>query len=252
MVYNSLTDVPHNLREGIDWLIALKGTDGEKNLAAMGSALYDLLADKPVGKKVLPALEQIKPITKQFLEKPGLKGHWSVKRLLGRFSEPMNKTIFMWFKHQWGYYASDYENIIQTEGVKLKDMVENLGKVVHGTEKFLDDIKNPDEYKSAYSSEATWDASCAKNPEACAMVLVGIAPMLYAGLLCLWNASDDAAEKWLVINANERFEKLLKALDYKEPDCKDNLSAAAVRKALCSLDNSVDILYDLAGFWAFY
>ncbi|CDR95427.1 hypothetical protein BBBOND_0205850 [Babesia bigemina] len=44
MVYTSLTEVPHNLKEGIDWLVALKGTYGENNLKTIVGAIQKFLS----------------------------------------------------------------------------------------------------------------------------------------------------------------------------------------------------------------
>ncbi|GBE61309.1 hypothetical protein, conserved [Babesia ovata] len=180
MVYTSLTEAPHNLKEGIDWLMALRGKDGEKNLAAMGAALYDFFEDKPVGKMELPALEKIKSISKEFMENPALNYMWPANELLRRFRAPMSKKGPICLGSCFGAtLESDYKNVVKTKNLTVETIAKKLGKVVDGCEKFLEKIKSPDGYKPSYNSEATWDASCAKDPEACAVVLVGSADAVH-------------------------------------------------------------------------
>ncbi|CDR94419.1 hypothetical protein BBBOND_0107280 [Babesia bigemina] len=251
MVYKSLTNVPRNFKEAIDWLVALKGTDSEKNLAAIGVALYYFLADMPVGYTNLPALEKVKLVSKKFLEKPELKNQPFVKALLDRFSNPMNKTGLFARRSQ-TYTNSEYENVVQTRGAKCETLAKNFGKVVDATEKFLASITNPGEYKSAYSSEASWDDSCAKDPEACAVVFVGIAPMLYTGLHSLRIASKATTNK-LLFDVKHTLGDVMKAVGYKEPGLRASISGSDVLKALEGVDKRVlDIIYDFSGFWAFY
>ncbi|GBE59193.1 hypothetical protein, conserved [Babesia ovata] len=254
MVYNSLTEAPHNLKEAIDWLMALRGTDAEKSLAAMGDALYKFLADKPVGKMKVSALENVKKISKKFMGQKALKDQPFVKTLLGRFKRNTSKTVSLF--HRWfeTMAQSDCENVMEVRGVKPEDITVNLAKAVDGCEKFLDDIKIPNQYKSAYSSGATWSSSCARNPEACAVVLVGIAPMLYAGLRSLKETSAEAANRnWLASYAELKLGKVLTAVGYKEPQCRAKMSGSDVFKALQSVSfEMLNTIYDLAGFWAFY
>ncbi|GBE61205.1 hypothetical protein, conserved [Babesia ovata] len=253
MVYNSLTDIPRNLKEGIDWLIALKGDDAKENLAAMGDAIHKFLADKPVGKMELPALEKVKSISKEFLEKPELKCRWPIKNMLEKLYKPMNKNISGCAKFFRNVDESDYKNVLKARGVKPEDISKDLRKVVHGTETFLDDIKNPDQYKSAYSSEATWEASCAKDPEACAVVLVGIAPMLFGGLRALREASHDESHIFSRSKNKGVVGSVLEALGYNVAERRPNMSGSYVFKAVENVKLKMLItLYDLAGLWAFY
>ncbi|GBE58853.1 hypothetical protein, conserved [Babesia ovata] len=253
MVYNSLTEAPHNLKEGIDWLLALGGTDAEKNLAAMADALHKFLSDKPVGKMELTALEKVKRLSKDFLGQKELRRHPFVKELLRRFDEPMNKTDAMELNHLYSVNRSDYVNVVEAEGIEPEDIARSIGEVLHATKNLLDDIKNPDQYKSAYSSDATWDASCSEDPEACAVVLVGIAPMLEAGLRSLRYVSRAAGGYLSNNNKKQRLEKLMKALGYDEPECRPDVSATSIFKASKNVSfRMLGTLYDLAGFWAFY
>ncbi|GBE60898.1 hypothetical protein, conserved [Babesia ovata] len=252
MVYNSLTEAPRNLKECFDWLVALKGADAKKNLAAMGAAVYGFLVDKPVGTLLIPSLEKVKRLSKEFLEQKELRDRPYVKEVLNRFKEPMNKD-FRRFRDVYGDSKSDYKNVVKARGVKPEDIARNVTRTVSSCEKFLDDIKIPDQYKSAYSSEATWEASCSKNPEACAVVLVGIAPMLYVGVGCLWVESYDDYIFRGTSNRDRRLGKIMKALGFVEPGCRAGISGSDVLQTLRNTDEDlVDILYDFAGFWAFY
>ncbi|GBE60297.1 hypothetical protein, conserved [Babesia ovata] len=253
MVYNSLTEAPRNVKECIDWLIALKGKDGEKNLKALGDAIHKFLADKPVGFTELPALEKVKLISKEFLEQEGLKGQWSVSKLLGRFNKPMDKSKCTgFFKSQSVMYDSDLKNIIQTEDVDAEEIAGDLAHVVNGCEFFLQNVKVPDQYKSAYSSKATWESSCAQDPEACAVVFVGIAPMLYVGLHSLRRTSK-IPFFWESSQDKERVGEILKVVGFKAPECRDSLAPSDVREALRGVGPHIlDFIYDLSGFWAFY
>ncbi|GBE59730.1 hypothetical protein, conserved [Babesia ovata] len=253
MVYNSLTEVPRNLKEGIDWLVALRGTDAEKNLAAMGAALHKFLADKPVGSTKVPALEKVKCISKEFLEQPALKYIWPAREILRKFNDPMYKE---WGSLKWfgDLQKSDYENVIKTRGTKPETISKNLGKALAGCEKFLENVKIPDQYESAYSSEATWEASCAQDPETCAVILVGIAPMLYTGLRSLREASNAQSYCYgSVCMTPINLGDVVKAVGYKDPGCRAGMRDSDILKALKGMSYQMLItLYDLSGFWAFY
>ncbi|CDR95777.1 hypothetical protein BBBOND_0209300 [Babesia bigemina] len=253
MVYNSLTEAPHNLKEAVDWLIALKGTDAGNNLAALGEAVHKFLADKPVGSMKVAALEEVKLITKEFLKRPALKEMWPAQSVLRRFNEVINKepkALHRWFGD---VYDSDYKNIIQTKGLTPETIAQKLGKAVDGCEKFLDGITIPDQYESAYSSEATWDKSCSEKPEACAVVLVGIAPMFYVGLRSVKVACDDEASGAKGFLTMMSLGSVLLATGYEEKLWRAKLTTSHVSKALKDVSYQVLVtFYDIAGFWAFY
>ncbi|GBE60843.1 hypothetical protein, conserved [Babesia ovata] len=132
MVYDSLTEAPRNVKECIDWLIALKGKDGEKNLKALGDAIHKFLADKPVGKMKVAALEKIKNISKKFLKKPCLKKLRHVKVILRKFSKSLHKNPDKRYKRPFHFQPIDNENIIQTKGLTAGTIAEDLGDVLSG------------------------------------------------------------------------------------------------------------------------
>ncbi|CDR97437.1 hypothetical protein BBBOND_0313390 [Babesia bigemina] len=285
MVYNSLTDIPRNLKEGIDWLIALKGTDGEKNLAAMGAAVYNFLApclpervaeevvgdaakgvlNNPVGNpadsKPFLALEHIKLISMGYMWQKELRELWPANVMLKLFIKFIDKK------------PSELANTIKDNP---ETVTEKLGKIVNGCEKFVSDIKHPEQYKSAYGKNATWVKSCSQNPEDCAAVFVGIAPMLYVGLESLRDASQDA-KKAEPSEAGENFRKVLKAvglkdrgssndssdldeaqnrlgevlqaMGYEQRRIRDSMRGSYVLQSLSVLDHDLlNSLYDISGF----
>ncbi|GBE61791.1 hypothetical protein, conserved [Babesia ovata] len=220
MVYNSLTEAPRNLKEGIDWLMAVKGTNIMKTSKAMGAALHKFLGI-------------VKLISMEFLEQEELKDQKFVKKVLEMINGSTDRKP--------GDFA-------KTMGSNPDAVAQNLRYVVDGCEKFLNHIKNPDQYKSAYSPEVTWDASCSASPEDCAAVFVGMAPMLYAGLLSLWDAGRSNPLKWLKRNKKSLAE-VLKAVGYDEPECRTPITASNVINSLRNVDKeSLDRLYNLAGF----
>ncbi|CDR96269.1 hypothetical protein BBBOND_0301730 [Babesia bigemina] len=252
MVYYSLTEAPHNLKEGIDWLIALKGTDAESNIAALGAAVYDFLADKPVGFTKVPVLEEVKQITKEFMEQEQLKDLWPARELLWRFDNSANKHS-SYLGRNFIVDESDHANIITAHGVETKDIAQDLTEVVDGCEKFLTQIKSTDLYVSAYNSEATWEASCSENPEDCAAVFVGIAPMLYAGLRSLRSANNTGALEYIGIKKETNLETILDAMGYEESDLQSDVDRSYILKALRSVNlRMLSTLFNLSGFWAFY
>ncbi|GBE61747.1 hypothetical protein, conserved [Babesia ovata] len=252
MVYNSLIDAPHNLKEGIDWLLALKGKDAKKNLAAMATALHKFLEDKPVGKMELPALEEVKRISKQFMEQKELKDLLPIDWVLRKFSDRIDKTS-IFYRYFGAVTKSECDNVIQTKGITADDIAKDLVKVVDGCDKFLKHMKIPDQYKSAYSSKATWAKSCAKNPESCAVVLVGIAPMLYAGLRSVWDSTIVANKNGHEGDAEKQLGEVLKAVGYKGPEFRAGMGSSDITKALEGVEaDTFPILYDFAAFWAFY
>ncbi|CDR95892.1 hypothetical protein BBBOND_0210450 [Babesia bigemina] len=253
MVYHSLTEAPHNLKEAVDWLVALKGTDAEKNLRAIGAAVHKFLADKPVGKMDVPAVEEVKLISKKFLEKLEFTVMWPTSVLLEKFKRPMNKNPGFFVKAFGFVDKSDYKNAVEAKGLTAEAIAENLGTVVYGCEKFLGEIKTPATYNSAYSSKATWDASCAKDPEACAVVFVGIAPMLWAGLHSLRQTILDEPHRYMSYGVKSSLSDVLKALGYDDDDCLPGVNRPDVGKALSGLKPRIfEFIYDLCGFWAFY
>ncbi|GBE61811.1 hypothetical protein, conserved [Babesia ovata] len=253
MIFDTLKEAPRNLKEGIDWLIALKEGDAVENVVALGAALHRLLSRYPVGFTVLPALENVKRISQKFLEQPELKDQPFVSKLLGRFKAPLNKKPGVLAKYFGNIMESDYQNVIQTRRAKPEVVAANVAQVLYGTEKFLEDIKDPKWYNPTYSGRATWDASCAKDPEACAVILVGIAPMLYTGLRSLKDATEIANKKKPKSKEEKHLGEILKAVGYKEPECQGDVSSVNLLKALSAVDEQVlAVLYDLAGYWAFY
>ncbi|CDR95590.1 hypothetical protein BBBOND_0207450 [Babesia bigemina] len=253
MAYHSLSEAPRNVKECIDWLMALKGTDAESNIAALGAALHDFLADKPVGLTVLPALENVKLISREFLEKPELKDQWCVVRVLDKFKEPMDKNPNVFYKFFGTVGESDYQNVVQTHGVDAEAMTAKITQVVDNCEMFLNYVRDGEYYTPSYSSAATWETSCSQDPEACAVVFVGFAPMLYTGLLSLLESSIVACFKWPPFSADKPMGEVLKAVGFEEPGCRSGIKASNVLRAFKYLDEEVFAsLYDLAGFWAFY
>ncbi|GBE60415.1 hypothetical protein, conserved [Babesia ovata] len=237
-VYNSLTEPPRNVKECMDWLIALKGTDPEKNLKALGNAVYKFLADKPVEFTDVPVLEEVRRISKEFMEQPELKDRWYVKDIL----EMIN-----------GFVNEPPGDFAKTMGSNAVAVAQNIGHVVDGCKFFLQHVKTPGQYRFAYSSQATWDAKSAKEADACAAIFLGIALMLYVGIGSLQNAWLDAHFRRPPFIAYKRMQGVLKALGFVEPDFRANMSVSDVEKALGGVDKRVLIItYDLAGFWAFY
>ncbi|CDR95711.1 hypothetical protein BBBOND_0208650 [Babesia bigemina] len=252
MAYNWLTDVPRNFKEAIDWLIALKGTDGVNNLKAMGTAIHAILANKPAGFTKVPALEDVKLITKEFLEKDNIKDLSPASDMLQRFSKPMIKSNS--YAKKFNFEESDYVNVISTRAMKPEDIAHDITELVYGCAKFLEEIKTPDKYNSAYSPETNWEASCARNPQACAVVFVGIAPMLFVGLRSLQFASYSDGFNWLRFNRMKvSMVDVLEAMGYKKSELPLIKNGSNVFNALKNVSSRMlSTLYDLSGFWAFY
>ncbi|CDR94452.1 hypothetical protein BBBOND_0107500 [Babesia bigemina] len=251
MVYYSLTEVPRDLREGIDWLLAVKGTDGH-GLKELIAAVYRFLYRQPVGLIRLTPIEDIKRIFKKFLEQRALKDKAFAGAMLKRLKTPMEKNPNATLKVLKGIKDSDHMTL-KTRGVTYDSMANDFNTLVDSLEKFLDDIKNPDQYRSYYSSEATWSDSCSERPEDCAMIFVGIAPILYVGMQAMFDASSNGVVGLKMFRAKDHLERVLFALGYVEPEIRANMSSADLRSALGVMNKAVmNTIYDLAGFWAFY
>ncbi|CDR97767.1 hypothetical protein BBBOND_0402550 [Babesia bigemina] len=235
MVHKSLTDLPRNLKEGIDWLLAVKGDDGESNLKALGAAVYDFLAQQPLALTNVPSLENIKLISMGFMWNKELRDLWPANVMLGKFIHSADKKA---------------DELADTMGTRPEKVAANIGTIVHGVEKFLDDIKHPAQYKSAYGHKATWDRSCAKNPEDCAAIFVGIAPMLYVGLESLRDASESASGAFLSDEiSTRRFRRVFKAMGYRKRRLRPNIGGPDFLKALSNVQKDVlSILDDVSGF----
>ncbi|CDR95631.1 hypothetical protein BBBOND_0207850 [Babesia bigemina] len=237
MAHNSLTDAPRNFREGIDWLLALKGRYPDESLKGMGEAVYQLFKSDNVSVEASTALQNVHDICKTFLDKEGLNEQFFVKEFLHRLARPMNKKPG----------ALDESPEVSASSV-TKDLVHVVGRC----EKFLKKSKLYKQYPDAYTRSATWNSSCAQNPEACAVVLVGIAPMLYTGLRSLQVASAGALEDESDSAAKERMGEVLKAVGFDDSECPASNRNAPVHRALRRVDERVfTILHNLAGFWVF-
>ncbi|GBE60894.1 hypothetical protein, conserved [Babesia ovata] len=258
MAYNSLTEPPRNLKEGVDWLMALKGTDAEKNLKAFGAAVHKFLADKPVGLMKVPAIENVKPITKAFIGQEELKSQPFATKLFEKFNGPVKKEKPGFFGKLKQYYntsyiESDYSNIIEFKDADAETVTNALHQLTSFCEQLLEDAKIADKYESAYSGKATWAKSCSKKPENCAALFVGIAPMLYTGLRTLRETCQSAFQDWEESYAEKRVGEVMQALGYKEPECRATLSTLDISSVWADVPIRVlGLLYDLSGFWAFY
>ncbi|CDR96049.1 hypothetical protein BBBOND_0211910 [Babesia bigemina] len=242
MVHNSLNDVPRNLKEGIDWLMALKGADGEKNLSALGAAIHNFLSynllKNPEEAKKLPSLENVKLISMGFMWKKQLRDLWPANEMLGKFIKTMSQK------------PTDLVNAI---GSDPDEITANLTRFVDGCEKFLDGIKSTADYESAYSSEATWDASCSKLPEACAAVFVGIAPMLYVGLESMRDAGENQSIKWMPFIKKKNLGEVMNAMGYEDPVCREGMTGPYLTTALKNVNRDVlEIIHGLCGFDVLY
>ncbi|GBE59261.1 hypothetical protein, conserved [Babesia ovata] len=234
MVYSSLAEAPRNLKEAIDWLMAVKGTDAEVNLKAVGAAVYNFLADKSFGKVEIPDLEKVRLISKKFMEKPDIKDHWFVQKLLEKLNEPTHKT----------------QKTANALRCISKTMLKNLARGAYALEAFLNDIKHPDLYISAYSPEATWGKSCAKNPEDCIVVFVGMVPMLWSGIHYMLSTCKDANMRRPPSLEDKHMREVLRAVGYSYPQWRPDIRGSDFVKALgCASKNVKVAPYGLSGYW---
>ncbi|CDR95262.1 hypothetical protein BBBOND_0204200 [Babesia bigemina] len=253
MVFHSLTDAPRDFREGIDWLVALKGTDFKNNLKAISDAVYNFLADKPVGSSKLPIFKYVTLITKEFLEQDGLKDHKPVKLMLTRFNSPKDEKPNVCAMLLKADGDRDHTQIADEWRLNAKNIAENLAKTVNGCEKFLQNVRIPHQYESAYSSEATWEKSCSEKPEDCAAVFVGIAPMLYTGLMSLLHSTDDSLFRLAPDMAKKKLETLLNTLRYVKPECRAIMGPSDVAQVLSVVDHdALATLGELSNFWTYH
>ncbi|CDR95098.1 hypothetical protein BBBOND_0202550 [Babesia bigemina] len=253
MVYTSLTYAPRNFREGIDWLVALKRNGFENNLKAISDAVYNFLADKPVGSDKLPIYQYVTLITKEFLEQEELKDRRVVETMLAKFNEPKDQKSDFFVKFFKGISELGGRKFVKHWGINGENIAEKLSKSVDVCETFLKSIQVPGQYKSAYSSKATWEASCSDNPQECAAVFVGIAPMLYAGLTSLKDATAAEVVKSAPDRAKADVENLLNALRYVGPACRASMSPSDVSNALRDFDYDIlGTLADLSEFWMYH
>ncbi|CDR95068.1 hypothetical protein BBBOND_0202250 [Babesia bigemina] len=253
MVFHSLTDAPRDFREGIDWLVALKGTDAASNLKAISDAVYNFLVDKPAGSSKVPIYNYVTLITKGFLEQEELKDRRVVGPMLWTFNKPKDPNSDFSKKFVKTVPENGGSKIDRNGGITGENITEKLSKSVDGCETFLKSIQVPGQYKSAYSSKATWEASCSDNPQECAAVFVGIAPMLYAGLTSLWDATDADAFRLTPDRAKADLENLLNALRYVGPECRASMGPSDVANALRGVEyNVLGTLGELSDFWTFH
>ncbi|CDR98040.1 hypothetical protein BBBOND_0405240 [Babesia bigemina] len=253
MTFHSLTTTPRNVKDAIDWLVALKGTNAFGNLKAFGAAIHKVLSEHPVGFKVYPSIEDGKIFTKRFLEQEALKDQPFIQELLERYNKPLDKQPSTFSKLFGLVKECDFQNVVQARHTSPADITTDVRKLVDGCENFLKKVQHSDKYRSTYSPKATWDSSCASYPEGCAKVFVGIAPMLYAGLRALKESGADAASKGPKSKAAAHLEEVMSAMGYEESRLRPKLGASDIVTALRGINgHALDAIYDFAGFWAFY
>ncbi|CDR94351.1 hypothetical protein BBBOND_0106600 [Babesia bigemina] len=232
MMYLSLTRAPRDLKEAIDWLVALKGDDPKNNLRAISDAIYNLLESDTLGLKMLPALKIIRRISQRFLQKQELQDQVFVRASARKMNKLVDKTP---------------GGVNVPKNVTPETIANNVTHVVVGAEIFLNDIKDLDEYKSAYSSEATWSNSCSTKPEACAVIFVGIAPILFAGLRYVRDASLAAKLPISKYTGRGRLDDIMKSLGYKDTQYKERITRSDILTALRAVDHqTMATLHDLA------
>ncbi|CDR96671.1 hypothetical protein BBBOND_0305750 [Babesia bigemina] len=253
MVYSSLKGIPRDFREGVDWILALKGSHPDVTLGMLADAVHRLLVRHPVGYTEIPALEKVKSVAQKFFEQKSFKHDPFAEMLLKRYNARMPKDPMGLAKSLKFYLESDYRNVIAAHDVRPQRIAGRLRRVADACERFLNDIKSADSYRSTYTSRATWDVSCAKDPETCAAIFVGIAPMLFTGLLYLMEADEYASRVERNYEVEKQLEDLLRSLGYGKPECKDRIDGPLFTVAVRDINDTIlDTLYDLAGFWAFY
>ncbi|CDR94509.1 hypothetical protein BBBOND_0108070 [Babesia bigemina] len=253
VVYNSLIYVPRNFKEAVDWLIAVRGDDGMKHLKALGAALYDFYAHMSGRFTEVSDLDKVIRVSREFLEQEKLKKRRSVKRILIKLNDRLRKTPDQLAKDIGSADDTEKEKYLQTKGLTADTIAEKLCCVVDACAEFLGRIKNRSHYKSAYSPQATSDASFSAHPETGVVIFVGIAPMLCASILALEMASFRAVLRLPPFIAYKRMQELIQALGYVEPECRAGMTASYVVDALGDFESeTTDFIYRLAGFWAFY
>ncbi|CDR94163.1 hypothetical protein BBBOND_0104720 [Babesia bigemina] len=252
VVYNSLIYVPRNFKEAVDWLIAVRGDDGMKNLKALGAALYDFYAHMSGRFTEVSDLDKVIRVSREFLEQEKLKKRRSVKRILIKLNDRLRKTPDQLAKRIGSAHDTKNEKYLQKKGLTADTIAENLCCVVDACAEFLGRIKNRSHYKSAYSPQATWDASFSAHPETGVVIFVGIAPMLCASISSLNAAVFAAMLRFPPFIAYKRMQELIQALGYVEPECRAGMTASYVGDALEGFEETIIFLYELAGFWIFY
>ncbi|CDR94099.1 hypothetical protein BBBOND_0104080 [Babesia bigemina] len=251
-VYKSLIYVPRNFKEAVDWLIAVRGDDGMKNLKALGAALYDFYAHMSGRFTEVSDLDKVIRVSREFLEQEKLKKRRSVKRILIKLNDRLRKTPDQLAKDTGSADDTENEKYLQKKGLTADTIAEKLCCVVDACAEFLGRIKNRSHYKSAYSPQATWDASFSAHPETGVVIFVGIAPMLCASISSLNAAVFAAMLRFPPFIAYKRMQELIQALGYVEPECRAGMTASYVGDALEGFEETIIFLYELAGFWIFY
>ncbi|CDR95001.1 hypothetical protein BBBOND_0201580 [Babesia bigemina] len=252
VVYNSLAHVPRNFKECIDWLMAVRGDDGMKNLKVLEAALYDFYAHMSGRFTEVSDLDKVIRVSREFLEQEKLKKRRSVKRILIKLNDRLRKTPDQLAKRIGSAHDTKNEKYLQKKGLTADTIAENLCYVVDACAKFLGRIKNRSHYKSAYSPQATWDASFSAHPETGVVIFVGIAPMLCASISSLNAAVFAAMLRFPPFIAYKRMQEMIEALGYVEPQRRAGMTASYVGDALDGFEETIDFIFDLAGFWAFY
>ncbi|CDR93709.1 hypothetical protein BBBOND_0100380 [Babesia bigemina] len=251
VVYQSLVHIPRNFKEAVDWLIAVRGDDAEGNLAALGAALYDLYVHMSGRSIEWSALDKVIRVSREFLEQEKLKKRLFVNMILFLLDERLRVTPNILTTTVVSEDDTENEKYLQKKGLTADTIAEKLCCVVDACAEFLGRIKNRSHYKSAYSPQATWDASFSAHPESGAVMFVGMAPMLVASISSL-NAAVFAAKLRLPpFIAYKSMQELIQALGYVEPECRAGMTASCVGRALSGFDvETITFLYQLAGFWA--
>ncbi|EDO07823.1 hypothetical protein BBOV_III002580 [Babesia bovis T2Bo] len=207
MKYGSLLDYPINYKEAIDWIVAVKQTGGIEPLA---KAVVSLFSEVMKGDRVLDTIQKVRCRAQRVLQKARFAWHPTVCIVLREHERECEDlqhddihTNVMDLEYESnadvqckpqtkededvesGEHDETPESPTLDEPALLKTISdEELKKVIiesaNQYEKLLKKLIKRKTYKMTYSPNATWTASCMCVPKRCAIILVSIAPMVFA------------------------------------------------------------------------
>ncbi|GIX65038.1 uncharacterized protein BcabD6B2_44730 [Babesia caballi] len=252
MGYPTLTVVPSNLKEAIDWLDAVKNNGDPADIISLGAAVHDLLYRYPSEPGKLAFVEEVKAIVKKFFEKPELVELEPIHSVLQRYYNSHCDDQGGWSYFFWSSKPNEPTNVVVDQCLTTDDVTEVIDSLACRIEDFTSRLKPSGNDVSAYDSTANWADSCDADERLCAEIFVGIAPLYYAGLRALAAICKTAHHVAGPIGVEgNKLGALLSHMGFTVSSSDTDTRGEDICKSLALPKETLNDVYDLAGFYAF-
>ncbi|ORM41114.1 uncharacterized protein BXIN_0446 [Babesia sp. Xinjiang] len=234
MVHASLLEYPTNYKEAIDWLVAIRTSGGIKEL---GAAVVNLFAEQSYDDEFMALIKEIRLKVKRYLRQSGFSDQPAVRIILKLLPDESEYPIEVGspptiteieeaiecqhpsHKEEKGVPIADKSEShkpkpILPRNISDADVIKAISDSADQYDKLLRKLWKSKTYEHSYDVTATWEQSCAPEPQTCAKIFVGIAPMLAAGTCALRHIALFASENDLIADSTKKVGSFLKAAGF--------------------------------------